>query len=358
MRYQDALKGAKEFVIAQRGQVAPLSLSEEEQSPDVQDDLSHHAYALEDSGHPYPVAYEYPADAPKSEFCFFEDGRQSTIQIGHIPVELGESGETLLLIPVHFFTVAAAILHRKDRCLDVWDKAQIQQGVFVARSLVPDQEVLSRFERLGLAIHDTGSRHPGKNDYYELRRRALIESKGLRLEAEQDLISRWRNSDEAADSFLVIDGTLQNLRDEKNVDRCVGVSKSFGNRYFDISTHNRVLRLKEYERSWTFRFHDQDEGSDTTRMGVRERVSWYLRLRESPRKDPEFGLVRVEMSKRYADNAAAFADRFSRSLISDRFPTSYPRPRWDKHLYPVQACENYLSSIMPSKATVYSSMRG
>jgi hypothetical protein len=355
VRYQEALRGAREFVTAQGGQVAPLSLSEEEQNPDVQDDLSVRAVGLEDTEHPYPITYDYPKDAGTSEFRFFSDGRQRTIQVGHIPVPYGEH---LLIVPVHYFVVAAVILERIGKKLSVWDKAEIVHGVFVSKSLVPDQHVLEQFEERGLRVVDTEKGANRNNDYYDMRRRALREAKSLRLRAEQSLIARWRESDQARDSFLVIDGTLMNMRDEKNVDRCVGVSKSFGSRYFDIGTHNRILSLRELQRSWTFRFHDTNDQGDDMRLGSRERLSWYLRLRESERSEPEFGLIRVEISKTYFDQAALYADRFSRSLLSERLPTSYPAPRWDKHLYPVRQCENYLSSVMPSSSTIIASMRG
>ena len=45
-------------------------------------------------------------------------------------------------------------------------------------------------------------------------------------------------------------------------------------------------------------------------------MSWYLRLRDGHGVDPEFGLIRVEISKAYIQEAAVQADKFSRSLLS------------------------------------------
>jgi hypothetical protein len=352
--HQNALQHAKEFIKAQDGSIAPLGVSEEELNPDIQDDLSVQAYPLEESESPYVVPYRQPEDTAASEFQYFEDGRQRTIQIGHIPTEYGTN---VLMIPVHYFVVASVILKREQKKLSVWSKARMREGIFVARSLVPHQHRLQAFADAGLEIVDTEVKG-GSSDYYDMRRRALREAKSLRLRVEQDLITEWRQSNDVGQSFLVVDGTLMNMRDERNVDRCIGVSKSFGSRYFDVSTHNRILRLREGERSWTFQFHDNEDETDDIRKGARERISWYLRLRNRQNSEPEFGLIRVEISKRYSNNAAVYAERFSRSLLSDRLPTSYPFPRWDKHLYPIRACESYLSSIMPSISTITASMRG
>lgn len=352
MNGQAALRKAREFIAAQGGQVAPLPISEEELNPDAQDDLALHAAPLESMNSPYDVPYDLSKDSNCSEFRFFEDGRQRTIQIGYIRVEYGDN---LVLIPVHFFIVASVILERQNRKLKLWREPLIKQGIFVPKSLVPHQPLLDEFEESGLAVVDTELRDIGApGDYYDMRRRALRCAKDLRLDAEQELIAEWRQDVEGAD-FLVVDGTLMNMRDERSVDRCIGVSKSFGSRYFDIPKHNQIMQMKGGQRSWAFRFHDSGE---STREGVRERASWYLRLRERQRADPEFGMIRVEISKKYIDDAPKWAERFSRSLLSEGLPTAYPAPRWDKHLYPIRACENYLSSVMPSISTITAAMQG
>lgn len=349
MGTHDTLKRARDFIRAQGGKVAPLAVSEEEINPATQDDLSLRVYALEPTTQCYRVPYSYPGDSSESEFSFFEDGKQRTVHIGFIKARFG-SHEAL--IPVHYFVVAAVILQRKQRRLEVWRQPLMRQGILVQRSLVPNQHLLEKFEAMGLLIEDSEGEG---GDYYELRNKALRKAKSLRLHVEDELIRLWRTSDDAADNFLVVDGTLMNFRDEQNVRQCVGVSKSFGSRYFSVTENNRIMQMEEFQRSWTFRFHAPEED---VRMGARERVSWYLRLRSRVNADPEFGLIRVEISHHYKDNAPEYAERFSRSLLSERLPTSYPSPRWDKHLYPIHECENYLSSIMPSISTIAASMKG
>jgi hypothetical protein len=348
MSHKTALKAAREFLTAAGGRAAPLSLSEEELNPTLQDDLSLRAVALESMDRLYSVPYSFPEESANSEFVYFEDGRQRTIQIGFIPNRLGE---TEIIIPVHYFVVAAVILRREDRRLSLWDSPIIEQGVLVQKSLVPDPQVLERFEQQGLLVVDTEGEG---GDYYQLRSRALRVAKDRRLSVENQLITRWRESTAADQSFLVVDGTLMNFRNEDNVERCVGVSKSFGSRYFDVSDHARILQMEPFHRSWAFRFHEEEED---LRMGARERISWYLRLRKGSHAEPEFGLIRVEISRRHLTNASALADRFSKSLLSERLPAPYPLPRWDKHLYPIRGCETYLTSLMPATDTIRASMR-
>ena len=348
----NSLKHARDFISRQNGIIAPVPLSEEELNPELQDDLSLQAYALEATTNCYRVGYQFPEDSEKSEFCFFEDGRQRTVQIGYIPTETG--GHQIIL-PVHYFVVAAVILERKEKTLQLWKEAIVRKGILIEKSLVPDQAILTEFESYGLEVVDTET---NGGDYYALKKKALRKAKDLRLATEEQLIADWRLTQSDDDKFLIVDGTLMNLRNEVSIRRCIGVSKSFGSRYFDLSSHNRIMSMKEFERSWTFRFHDPEVGAADQRMGSRERISWYLRLRTRPNTDPEFGLVRVEISKHYAENASSYAERFSKSLLSERLPTSYPAQRWHNHLFPIYGCENYLSSILPSMKTVAASMKG
>lgn len=345
------LSQAKNFIRNQRGgTIAPNLLSEEEINPQTQDDQSYQARALEAKNRVYPVNFSFPEDSLCSELSFFEDGRQRTINIGFITTNFGSR---TIIVPVHFFVVGTVILQRdQDQKLNLWNQPILKTGIIVERSLVPDQAVINDFEKQGLEIVDVKAQG---GDYSNLRMRALQRAKNLRLEIETSLIGQWRQSEGLNNRFLVVDGTLMNFRNEDNVEKCIGVSKSFGTRYFESSDHNKILQMNEFERSWTFRFHE--EGEDT-RLGVRERVSWYLRLRRRVNTDPEFGLIRVEISQRHMERATEYAERISRSLLSERFPTSYPTPRWDKHLYPIRECENYLSSIMPSTSTIVASMKG
>src|SRR5262249_31968113 len=161
-----------------------------ELNPDAQDDLTLRAAPLESMTSVFDVDYDESKDSNCSEFRFFEDGRQRTIQIGYIHATYPDN---LVLIPIHFFVVGAVVLEREDRKLKLWKGPLIQQGIFVPRSLVPNQSLLEEFERSGLTVVDTESSDTGAPaDYYDMRRRALRRAKELRLNVEQKLIAEWR----------------------------------------------------------------------------------------------------------------------------------------------------------------------
>src|SRR5262249_9627436 len=150
---------------------------------------------LEDMSVCYRVPYDVEADSAASEFSFFEDGRQRTVQVGFIPVSIGSH---LAMVPVHVYVVAAVILQREGRDLKVWGAPELESGIMIDRSLVPNQEELERFTRGGLEIVNIDGQG---GDYYDLRRRALQEAKSRRLKVEDELIAQWGASAESAGKY-------------------------------------------------------------------------------------------------------------------------------------------------------------
>lgn len=342
------MRTAREFIRSQNGRVSPLAFSEEEADPQSQRDLTKRVSALEDTGSCYQVPYDASKDSGESEFRYFTDGRQRTVQIGYLPLPDG------IVCPIHYFAVSAVILQRVGRQLSVWREPLLREGLVIEHSLLPDPSILDVYRSGGLEIVDAQAEHP--RDYYKLRQSTLSRVKSLRQAAEEELIAQWTTGNTDPDEFLVVDGSLTDLRQEEGLLRCVGVIKSFASRYFSAQEHGRFMSMPEFYRSWTFRFNvDEREAERRTRSN--QRLSWYLRLRTGHNVDPEFGLIRVEISRHHVDNVGEMAERFSRSLLSERSPTSHPKPRWHNHLYPVSRCEDYLSSIMPSLTKITAAMK-
>jgi hypothetical protein len=74
--------------------------------------------------------------------------------------------------------------------------------------------------------------------------------------------------------------------------------------------------------------------------------SWYLRLRDPAGHDAFWGMVRVEISARV--DSARVADQVSSWLLAERTPLTLPHARWDRLLYPLHDCEQFLRARVPS----------
>jgi hypothetical protein len=75
-------------------------------------------------------------------------------------------------------------------------------------------------------------------------------------------------------------------------------------------------------------------------------LSWYLRCRHAPGREPTWGLVRVEVAELDAAAVTARADEVSRWVLAETAPLALPDPRWHALAYGIRDCEEFLRAIM------------
>lgn len=149
---------------------------------------------------------------------------------------------------------------------------------------------------------------------------------------ERELAHQWC---EEADGWLMVDGSLTVSPDVANCKRAVGLMKSHKTRFFDGDDARVLLRLKCGERTSVF------EPATRSVTPVR---SWYLRIRPAERRDVFWGLVRVEIA---TSHDIAIADEISSWIMAEASPLSMPDSRWDRLLYPIHDCEEFLRARAP-----------
>ena len=77
-------------------------------------------------------------------------------------------------------------------------------------------------------------------------------------------------------------------------------------------------------------------------------ASWYLRLRDPVGHDPMWGLVRVEIAHPETQELHAIGDRadeVSRWILAEASPLALPDARWDKMVYGIRDCEEFLRAV-------------
>ncbi|CAA9341145.1 MAG: hypothetical protein AVDCRST_MAG40-2405 [uncultured Gemmatimonadaceae bacterium] len=120
----------------------------------------------------------------------------------------------------------------------------------------------------------------------------------------------------------------------------VGVIKSHRTLYADGDALRAVLALRRGHRSSVFRI------AAPRRAPV---ASWYLRLRDPAGRDPMWGLVRIEAADRRAaerpHELTARADLISRWVLAEVSPLALPDGRWDKMVYGIRDCEEFLRAV-------------
>jgi len=153
---------------------------------------------------------------------------------------------------------------------------------------------------------------------------------------EHRLAERWCASEDGA---LFIDGGISGNDKVACSSQTVGVVKSHRTLYAEGEALATVLALAPHARSSVFRV------TSPKRTTV---ASWYLRLRDPAGFDPMWGLVRAEIAIPSAgdlDQVGWRADEVSRQILAEVSPLALPDARWDKMVYGVRDCEEFLRAV-------------
>lgn len=257
-----------------------------------------------------------------SGFRFFMDGVQRTVLWQYYNYEGAQ-------VPIYLHFSGAAVMERvRADTFKAFDEA------YRSEILVPS----FLFEELGglEGVSDTGAEKCW--DLNELRGMAKVKSKALRQELELELVNRFTGSD-AGRSPLIKDGNLIGTARKKRV---LGLIKTHQTLYLQEcypQIQQMVWNMGEYYRSNVFTIRQKEGDAWNQRSN-----SFYLRIH--PPLHPEMGLLRVEY-----ESSCIPVDELSSWLIAERCI----RPncsRWDRQIYPIQICEEYLRTQVPSSAQI------
>jgi hypothetical protein len=268
-------------------------------------------------------------DPPEPGFAAFLDGTQSSRVL-----YASDTG-----VPVMHGTVAAVIRERRNKRLYTW-RHIVEQRVYAPRSSIPDA-LWKGMQGSGIELRDTsdadGEAPTAGGHPIALRDAAIHRLQKDRERAEVRLAGDWCERERRP---ILIDGGISGS-DRVAASSCaVGVVKTHRTLYAEGDALAHVLGLRQGERSSVFRI------TSPKRMPV---ASWYLRLRDRSGADPMWGLVRVEIAHPdRADEPAvgARADQVSRWILAEVAPIALPDARWDKMVYGIRDCEEFLRAVM------------
>ncbi|MEE8167572.1 MAG: hypothetical protein V3T58_01705 [Candidatus Hydrothermarchaeales archaeon] len=253
----------------------------------------------------------------ESKLSYFMDGVQRTVLWKHYDFNGFK-------VPIFLHFSGAVIMHRRH-C----DKFAPLKALYRNKILVPSFLYEAWGDIEGLA--DTGADKCW--DLNEIRSKAMIKSRALRQEIEHDLMHRFIAEQPRGD-VLIKDG---NIFGSMKTEQVVGVIKTHATIYLQEAypeIQQMVWSMPEYYRSMVFSMQLRE---GTPRYKVN---SFYLRI-HAPHY-PEMGLLRVEYT-----GPTISADKFSSWLIAEKCIRANCS-RWDRQIYPIQICEDYLRTQIPS----------
>jgi hypothetical protein len=265
-------------------------------------------------------------DPPTVGFRAFLDGTQRSEVASYLdgaPIVLGHA--------------AAVVRERRNHRMHTWGAPLVETRLYCPRAMVAPAAWSTLHDMYGATLVDTSD---GDADLLShplaLRDAAVHRVQAHREDLEQRLAKRWCGRERDP---LFIDGGISGSEAVAVSGCTVGVVKSHRTIYAEGAALAAVLALAHRERSSVFRI------TSPKRTTV---ASWYLRLRDQRGRDPMWGLVRVEVahpSPEVLDRIGERADEVSRWILAEASPLALPDARWDKMVYGVRDCEEFLRAI-------------
>ena len=269
----------------------------------------------------------HPVSAAPSQFTSFLEG----IQRAEVRAYYGP-------IPVIYGYGAAVVRQRQERRMQAHSRGLLseQEAIFFPFRLLDPLELVAQ----GFAAGDLVDTSPPPHEPLPLFPPVLYaraaEAVGRWREGiERKIAERWCRESEAND-WLLADGSLTLSPELARSPRAVGLIKSHRTRFFDGADARTLLGLAAGERTSVF----APQSRSWTPVH-----SWYLRLRDSAGHDVFWGLVRVEVAA--GPDSSRLAQEVSAWLLSELTPLSLPAGRWDRLLYPIHDCEQFLRARAP-----------
>jgi len=315
------------------------SSSMEEETFRMREGFQDFALALVEKENPQRTL-ERLDEPPGREIGFFCSSIQRTELVGHF-IHQGQQ------IPLHYSIVGSLILKRDQRHFHVWEQPVKREYVLAPLAILEDADRL-RADFGGdqaVLLRDTG----GKDlDYTQLRIAAVNSARTLRFECRQQVLAQWQQTaGKNPENLLVIHDSLLRVRNRDLSPSMVGIVMTSYVPFRNRELLTNQLMLKEFQRGQVFRIELPEHPEE-------RKYSWFVKLRSSEQAGPEFGLVRLETIAADDEAACALADDLSHLVVEERFPVSFPAPDWDKLIFPLKLCDQYLNSLVPSKQTVHS----
>ena len=247
-------------------------------------------------------------------------------------------------VPIVYGRVAAVVRQRILRRMVTWKRPVRRSRLYVPRALVPES-LWTHVSSQGFETTDTTdptSDHSaieiGDDPHpFTIAQCALDAVKRDRERAERQLAEEWCAT---RSEPVFIDGSIATSDRVSVAPNAVGVIKSHRTLYVSGAAMRLVQSLPPLHRSSVLgvaAYH---------RTSV---ASWYLRIRDAAGHDPLWGLLRVEIAMPdKSETRQQITDRanlISRWILAEMMPLALPDSRWDKMVYGVRDCEEFLKAL-------------
>lgn len=244
-------------------------------------------------------------------------------------------------IPIMYGYVGAAVLKRTDKQLHSCGIEKFSEKFYIPVKTSSDSPnhyfEFNEIKELGEV--DKNIKKIGEKDKLKMPTE-FIKAAEDQIHADREDLEKLLAQDcinNNKDGWLFVDGRIAGKISGENL---AGIIKSHRACYFDYEDQYKIYTMEKGQRSSIF----QPKGKN----GQNENVfTWYLRLHYDKRNGVnDFGIIRVEIPAK--KELIKRVDEISSWILLETKPVGFPASRWDRMIYPIKYCEDYLKSKAPT----------
>jgi hypothetical protein len=274
------------------------------------------------------------------ELVYFARMMQRTQLIGHF-VHQGTE------VPVHYAITGAIVLKRENKRFHVWSEPELRRNLLLPFAFVKDPSLLKDFANENeFHLVDTGSPRP---EYTQHRIAAVRTAREITMELRARLYNRWRKH-EGADlsKYLLISGMVYDVPNADLSPNFVATARRVYVPWQNAEILEPQLLIEPYHRGPLLK------SINTVGNDPMPKYTWYVRMRGTAKADPEFGLLRCTCAAQNDMEAVERVNTLTMRLLDERLPVTFPAETWDRLIFPLKLCRDYLDSLVPSRDTIKS----
>ncbi len=250
-------------------------------------------------------------------------------------------------VPIHYSITGAVLLERRGRKFKVWGEPELRNTVLLPFGFVPDPKLLEAFQGdSDLRLVDSGGDRP---EYTQLRISAVKKAQEMAMELRARIYLRWLKAEGSnVNDVLTAHGSVVDVPNKYLSQNFIALDQRVYLPWQNSELLEAQLQVPAYGRGQLLRV------SNTVGDDPMTKYMWFVRLRNSSKADPEFGLLSCLILAENDQQAIERANQFSQRVIEERLPVTFPEDNWDKLIFPLKLCRDYLDSLVPTRETVRS----
>jgi hypothetical protein len=252
-------------------------------------------------------------------FLFFQGTLTRCYILGHIQREGGVS------LPVVYATVGSGILMRTNGMLRPYFEPVIREVILLPENMGELEATIKEYAEAGLDIE----RFPtGDNSYAGIRKSAADTVYRILADVKQGIYLAFNEAIGSDDYLVLIDGSLRPDPTIMGFSNWVGIYESPG-----LNSHEEQasLGLVENEAGPPFKLGNNANG-----------YCWHLRMFSDYRKDPSWGLIRVENALKNGEDMNSKIEAISSGILAEKYPIHPSSEKENSRLYPLVTARIFL----------------